>query len=79
MVSTQVAVGALSSRGTRWLDAATVGRVNAKLFIQARYQSEKQKRAVLNRVRKLNEVISTSARRRLFDVAGASPPRHAGT
>ena len=43
-------VGNLNSRGTRWLDAATVGRVNAKLFIQARYQSEKQKKAVLDRV-----------------------------
>ena len=43
-------VGNLNSRGTRWLDAATVGRVNAKLFIQARYQSEKQKKAALDRV-----------------------------
>ena len=45
-------VGGMNSRGTRWLDAATVGRVNAKLFIQARYQSEKQKKAVLDRAAK---------------------------
>ena len=52
-------VGGMNSRGTRWLDAATVGRVNAKLFIQARYQSDKQKKAVLNRVAKMNDVIRT--------------------